>query len=350
MIIWSDACSEPLSSACLGVHPSAVLRTASAVEKQFPVRGSRFPVCSPFSAFCLPSSGLRPVAYRLRPPIRSGASSALKFSAEFQVFAATEGRREASYYGRMIESGSRRQANEFTVIGWQFPAKDGRGLGMQAADNRAKRTQFPAGRRTPPFQHSMIPVFQSNAYRAKQSQFHPSAREWARAAGAGRRQRAKDAKRTQFGSGFKCQVSSLKPERRALKLARYPMIPVFHHSTIPIQCQLCKTNPIWPGSGRAGSRRTKDAKRTQFLDCGLRPPVAAGGDNIADGGLETDLRRDASPALRPTASALRRAKCAKRTQFPAGTGGTRLQGRGTRGKCAKRSQFRRDRAGRDRGV
>ncbi len=32
-------------------------------------------------------------------------------------------------------------------------------------------------------------------------------------------------------------------------------------------------------------------------------------------------------------------KCAERTQFPAAQGGTRPQGRGTRGKCAKRSQF-----------
>jgi hypothetical protein len=33
--------------------------------------------------------------------------------------------------------------------------------------------------------------------------------------------------------------------------------------------------------------------------------------------------------------------CAKRTQFPAGSGGTRPQGRGTRGNRAKQSQFRR---------
>ncbi len=241
------------------------------------MRGSRFPVCSPFSAFCLPSSGLRPVAYRLRPPSRSGASSALKFSAEFQVFAATEGRREASHYGRMIESGSRRQANEFTVIGWQFPAKDGHGLGMQAADNRAKRTQFPAGRRTPPFQHSMIPVFQSDAYRAKQSQFHPSAREWARAAGAGRRQRAKDAKRTQFldcGFGIEDRPTAGHPLRPACPGAEWA-------------CEGCNAQNEPNSAGRPGPGR---------------------------------------------------AKCAKRTQFPAMRGGTKPGGRGMRSNCAKRTQ------------
>ncbi len=33
------------------------------------------------------------------------------------------------------------------------------------------------------------------------------------------------------------------------------------------------------------------------------------------------------------------ADCAKRTQFPAGPGGARLEGRPTRGECAKRTQF-----------
>jgi len=74
----------------------------------------------------------------------------------------------------------------------------------------------------------------------------------------------------------------------------------------------CKTNPIWPSLGRAGSRQAKHAKRTQFLDCGLR----------------TDLRRDACPAvycLRPAW-----VERAKRTQFgPAwaalGPGGRKMQ-------------------------
>jgi hypothetical protein len=35
------------------------------------------------------------------------------------------------------------------------------------------------------------------------------------------------------------------------------------------------------------------AKRTPFFDCGLRPPLGAGGDKIWDCGLGTDLRRDA---------------------------------------------------------
>jgi hypothetical protein len=116
----------------------------------------------------------------------------------------------------------------------------------------------------------------------------------------------------------------------------------------------------------------------------LRPPVAAGGDNIADCGLGTDLwQGDESCKTNPIsgdprcptfqysiippfqsdayrakqtqfgtwcpemdagrlAGYLRRASNrAKRTQFPAVPGGTGPEGRGTKGKCAKRTQFAR---------
>ncbi len=57
-------------------------------------------------------------------------------------------------------------------------------------------------------------------------------------------------------------------------------------------------------AGRLPPRRTKGAKRTQFVDCGLW---------IADCGLGTDLRRDAPRA--PCRLLPAQANCAKRTQF-----------------------------------
>ncbi len=41
-------------------------------------------------------------------------------------------------------------------------------------------------------------------------------------------------------------------------------ISLFYHSTIPVRCRLCETNPIWPGPDGAGSRQVRDAKRSQF--------------------------------------------------------------------------------------
>ena len=32
--------------------------------------------------------------------------------------------------------------------------------------------------------------------------------------------------------------------------SRYPTIPLFYHSTIPIRCQSCETNPISAEAGR----------------------------------------------------------------------------------------------------
>ena len=45
------------------------------------------------------------------------------------------------------------------------------------------------------------------------------------------------------------------------RAVEYPSIPLFYHSTIPIRCRLCKTNPVGPAG--PGSRRAKDAKQSQ---------------------------------------------------------------------------------------
>jgi hypothetical protein len=75
----------------------------------------------------------------------------------------------------------------------------------------AKRTQFPAGRDTPPFQYSIIPPFRSNADCAKRSQFVSGAQEWARAAGAGRPRRGLIVQNEpNCGRSFKFEVSSVK--------------------------------------------------------------------------------------------------------------------------------------------
>jgi hypothetical protein len=68
-----------------------------------------------------------------------------------------------------------------------------------------------------------------------------------------------------------------------------------------------------------GVRGTKCAKRTQFGRCGRREPPL--------------FQYSIIPAFQSDAH------CAKRTQFPAITGGTGPQRPGTQDKCAKRSQF-----------
>jgi hypothetical protein len=75
-----------------------------------------------------------------------------------------------------------------------------------------------------------------------------------------------------------------------------PIIPRFHYSSIPIRCRLCETKP---NLGRMG-----------YLGDGAWGPIAQNEANFGEPGWD------------------RRAKCAKRTQFPAGLGGTRSHGRG----------------------
>jgi hypothetical protein len=83
-----------------------------------------------------------------------------------------------------------------------------------------------------------------------------------------------DAKRSQFGKSLKFDVSSVKQEKPMvessnftlytshelplrtnkanLRRTGYPIIPVFHQSTIPVRCRLCKTNPIPGGPPNRG--------------------------------------------------------------------------------------------------
>jgi hypothetical protein len=160
-----------------------------------------------------------------------------------------------------------------------------------------------------------------------------------------------------------------------------PNIPAFHHSTIPVRCHLCKTNPIWhpgqaggvpdgakrakqsqfpatPGGMVPGGRgpRDKCAKRTQSFDCGLKtelrpdrpacgrlgptravctnkPNSARLGQGQVPGGRKM---RNKAKLGRTRASGGRRAGgacCAKQSQSAAGRAGT------SRTHRAKQSQF-----------
>jgi hypothetical protein len=108
--------------------------------------------------------------------------------------------------------------------------------------------------------------------------------------------------------------------------------------------QSCETNPIWrayrarqsqlpPGRSRAGTpnpRRVDYAKRSQFGGRDMRNEP-----NFGRGGRREppSFQYSIIPPFRSNAD------CAKRTQFPAGPGGTGPQGRGTWVKCAKQTQF-----------
>jgi hypothetical protein len=95
----------------------------------------------------------------------------------------------------------------------------------------------------------------------------------------------------------------------------------------------CKTKPIWPGDGDAGAPKSETCETNPIpgeLDRRARPIV------------QNEPNFTGQPRLR-------RAKCAKRTQFRRCRSGTALRrdarpaASGRRGpKCAKRSQFRKD--------
>ncbi len=199
------------------------------------------------------------------------------------------------------------------------------------------------------------------------------------------------AKRTQFprrglttwGSSFAPRPSGASAANHA-KRTQFPaagIAPLFQYSTnssIPARCRLCKTKPIWPatpagtgpqGRGTRGKRAkriqfrsvgqldaggpvvqtnpipiavpirrsafpgAKHAKRSQFLDCGLR---------ILDCGFRQAC------GLSPWARAGRLYKQsqsaggsrAKRTQFPGEARWDEATGAADEGgKCAKRTQF-----------
>jgi hypothetical protein len=138
---------------------------------------------------------------------------------------------------------------------------------------RRCRPWRPSG--APLFHYSIIPPFQSDAYRAKQSQFG--------LAGPGPR-RAKDAKQTQFPATPDGTGSAGRGATRPRS---------------PCGSQSCETNPI--SEPRPAGRRGQLYKQTQF------PPLCRSGDRPSQG-----------------------ADCAKRTQFPPVPGGARPGGRGCR--------------------
>ncbi len=108
------------------------------------------------------------------------------------------------------------------------------------------------------------------------------------------------------------------------------------------QGQSRKTNPIRPepyeGQVLYGTRvmLIRSSKRLRKNKANLgRDQVSGVWDQRADTRYPTPGLSCQTNPIRPGRDRCRRAKDAKRTQFPATPGGTRLRGRGTRGKCAK---------------
>jgi len=153
-----------------------------------------------------------------------------------------------------------------------------------------KTNPIPGGRDTPPFQYSTIPAFQSDTDRAKRTQFGP---------GRCGSRRVKDAKRTQFaarrtGVGgtdrakrtqFPAAPGRSRPggrgTRGVVQTNPIPAIMPIRRSAFP-GGQIARNEPnsrrcrVGRGPqgkcakrtqfslGKAGSRRAKDAKQTQF--------------------------------------------------------------------------------------
>jgi len=51
--------------------------------------------------------------------------------------------------------------------------------------------------------------------------------------------------RTKAPVGERCETN---PISGSWPTSGIPIIPLFYHSTIPVRCRLCETNPIWPHS------------------------------------------------------------------------------------------------------
>jgi hypothetical protein len=114
----------------------------------------------------------------------------------------------------------------------------------------------------------------------------------------------------------------------------YPTIRVFYHSTIPVRGQLCETKPNFGGIGCLGKEQycmigSSPESKTCETNPICRPPHRGRRDQscetkpiprlgIADGAQSCG----GTPALRPAASGLQKAKCAKRTQFASARGKT----------------------------
>jgi hypothetical protein len=105
--------------------------------------------------------------------------------------------------------------------------------------------------------------------RAKRTQFRPSAREWALAAGAPEGKLCKTKPISGQPGGWerpivrnKANLAGRPGPRRAncAKRSQFPAgrdtptIPIFHYSSIPVRCRLCKTKPIPAGPGGMGPR------------------------------------------------------------------------------------------------
>jgi len=161
------------------------------------------------------------------------------------------------------------------------PIRPNRQAGRVAREQkRAKRTQFPAGPggTRPQGRRAKGKCAKRTQFRGRGAwdawQMCKTNPIWAErprmgAGGARRPGRAKDAKRTQFparpeGRGTRANRAKRTQFRRAdrpgpgaggtdkanLPPAGYPTIPLFHHSSSPIPCLSCETNPI--GGSPAG--------------------------------------------------------------------------------------------------
>ena len=181
----------------------------------------------------------------------------------------------------------------------QFPAVPG-GTGPEGRGTRgkcAKRTQFPdCGLRIA----DLAQTCGGPTNRAKQTQFRQRERRGKCFAG-------KDLWLIVQSIG----LGKTKPIWRSRAGIRKQMVQNEPNSSIADWAQTCGGTPF--AGRRTKSRLYKQtqlggancAKRSQFFDCGLR---------ISDCGLGTDLWREARPAAYRLGP--RRAKCAKRTQFP----------------------------------
>jgi hypothetical protein len=128
-----------------------------------------------------------------------------------------------------------------------------------------------------------------------------------------------------IGRSFKFEVSSVKQEKHSCRTK-----PILEECQVwSAKCEVQNVpNSARPGHGQVPSgqkRRNKPnfwrAGRLGPVNCAKRTQFPAGPGGTGPQGRGT------------------RGNCAKRTQFPAGPGGTGPQGRGTRGNCAKRTQF-----------
>jgi hypothetical protein len=167
---------------------------------------------------------------------------------------------------------------------------------------------IPGGRDTPPFHCSIIPPFQSDADRAKRSQFP---------AGPGGT-KDKCAKRTQFG-GESCKTNPISEEVLSVKCQvlsrasrassrRSPPASNFTLRTLP-ERRLAGTNRAKQSQFRPGAQewaRDAGAGRSHGEQLGKTNPIGPGQNHAK--------RTQFGPAW----AGRRRAKCVEQTQFPSG--------------------------------